>query len=142
MKTIINQLIAILLLIPLYAYANTEHNYWQCAAEDNSHYQWTMSGQYEREAINKAYEACKKQSQNPRTCKSTATLCDYFRDGHSTKPIWQCTALDQTAAAWESNPDTNRNDAALAAKAYCQSKSTLPASCYINLLTCRNLNEQ
>lgn len=144
MKSLLTYLTPLLLLVPLSAYSdsNTDHDYWQCIAEDEAHNQWNMLGKYEKEAINKAYDACKKQSQNPRSCISATTLCEHYINGHSTKPMWQCTAIDQAAAPWDSNIYPNRDDAALAAQAYCKSRSTLAASCYINLSTCRNLNEQ
>lgn len=140
MKALMIQISTILFLLSFGACANSQNNYWQCSAEDKNHYQWTMKGQYEKEAINKAYDACKKQSQNPRSCKSAIALCDYYSDGHNTSPIWQCTALDKAAQKWESNVYKKPQDAALAAKAFCQSKSPIPDSCYINLLTCRDLN--
>lgn len=52
--------------------------------------------------------------------------------------MWRCTAIDITAQPWESNFYSNRDDAALAAQAYCKENSTLPATCYINMVTCAN----
>lgn len=140
MKTIISSFIYIS-LFSVSAFSMQSNEYWQCIAEDESKTQWSFSSEYKKEAINKAYDDCKKQSQDPKTCRTAETLCDYIINGHSSKPIWQCTAIDQNAEAWNSNFYANKNDAALAAKAYCENKSKLPASCYINLLSCKNLNE-
>lgn len=65
--------------------------------------------------------------------------CELFIDGVSTSPAWQCSALDQMAKVWVNNPYPNRDDAALAAKAYCQDNSGFPDTCYVNLLTCKNI---
>ncbi len=58
----------------------------------------------------------------------------------STTPMWICTALDFTAEPWQSNLYPHRDDAALAAKDYCKQNSNVPDTCYINMVTCRNLN--
>ena len=50
--------------------------------------------------------------------------------------IWRCTALDQMAQSWVGHISANRDDAALDAEAYCQEHSSVPDSCYIDLLTC------
>jgi hypothetical protein len=55
--------------------------------------------------------------------------------------MWQCTALDQTGEPWQSNFYSQRLDAALGAKAFCKEKSSVPDTCYINLVTCINKNE-
>lgn len=131
-----------------------ENNYWQCTAYDSEEKQWIVKNAYERVAINKAFEACKKESRAPASCKATNESCDYFANGtNSNRPkvsvnmnrtfsdaMWQCTALDQMAKPWVGNPSSNKDDAALGAKAYCQQHSTVPDTCYINLLTCKNIN--
>ncbi len=117
-------------------------SYWECSAHDSESKQWDIRSIYERVASTKAFDACKKQSNVPLSCKTTRESCDYFAHGTSTRPMWQCTALDQKAKAWLGNVYTNKDDAALGAKAYCQEKSTVPDSCYINFITCKNLNER
>ena len=95
---------------------------------------------YQLAAINKALDACKKQSQFPANCKVAKARCEAFVNGISTRPMWQCTALDQMAKVWPSKIYVHRDDAAIAAKAYCQQGSSFPDTCYINLMTCKNLN--
>ena len=124
------------------AMINSGKSYWQCTASDGDEKQWVATGDYERSATNKAYEGCKKSSKLPLSCKVAKENCEAIINGVSTRPMWQCTALDQMAKAWPSSFYTHRDDAALAAKAYCQQRSSMPDSCYINLLTCKNLNEK
>ncbi|WP_133127790.1 hypothetical protein [Legionella nagasakiensis] len=119
-----------------------DDSYWQCSAYDQENNQWIAKSPYERTAINKAYDACKKQSRAPKTCKTAKESCDAIVKGRNIRPMWRCTALDSMAKAWMSDIYRHRDDAALGAKAYCQQRSTVPASCYINLLTCKNLNAQ
>ncbi len=116
--------------------------YWECITTDQTGHEWIAKDVYERVAANNAYDACKKQSDIPKTCKAAKEACEQFINGKSTKPLWQCTALDQHAKTWQSNAYANRDDAALAAKAYCQANSAVPGSCYINLITCTNLNKE
>lgn len=125
--------------IPLLSHAQADE--WQCSAQDSSDKEWIRKSPYERMAINLAFEACKKESAYPSTCHSAKNGCEAFIGGQSTRPLWRCTALDQLGKAWESNLYRQRDDAALAAKAYCLDNSGSPDTCYINLMTCRNLNE-
>ena len=115
--------------------------YWQCSAIDQDNKQWVSKHAYERMAINQALEACKKESQEPSGCKVAHEACEFFDHGVSTRPSWKCTALDQEAKPWASNPYPLRDDAAIAAKAYCKERSASPESCYVHLLTCINLNK-
>lgn len=115
--------------------------YWQCIVEDSANKQWTAKSPYQKIAINTAFAECKKESQYPASCKASKSNCEGFNLGKSTKPYWQCTALDLTAEPWKSNFYIQREDAALAAKAFCKANSTIPDTCYINLVTCRNINE-
>ena len=117
-------------------------SYWQCSVHDSEAKEWSFKSTYERVATNKAFEACKKQSNLPLTCKAAKESCDYFSDGINTRPLWQCTALDQKAKPWVSDVYMNKDDAAIGAKAYCREKSVSPDTCYIHLVTCKNLNEK
>jgi len=132
----------ILLFLSYQLYAENITDAWHCTAEDEAHKQWTSSSNYERAAVNKAFEQCKKESQFPESCKTSHNDCDYVVNGYSTKPMWQCKAMDQMAKIWPSNFYAQRDDAAIAAKAYCQQRSSFPDTCYINLITCKNVNEQ
>lgn len=130
-----------ILLLPLLTQANGSGN-WQCTARDGANKEWVKSSNYERIAINLAFEACKKESTLPTTCKTAKEECEAFIDGQSTRPMWRCIALDQMGKAWESNVYTQRDDAAIAAKDYCHDRSGFPDTCYINLMTCRNMNSR
>jgi hypothetical protein len=132
--------------LPLYAaetaVPTTESgSYYQCQSFDANDNQWVAKSAFELTATNKALEACKKESKDPKSCKTAKEYCEGYVNGISTRPMWQCVAFDQMAKAWKSNFYVRPDDAALGAKAYCQDRSALPATCYINMLTCKNLNE-
>ena len=113
---------------------------WQCTARDSTDKEWKASSDYERVAINHAFETCKRESSLPSSCKTSKQDCETFINGVSTRPLWRCIALDQMGKPWQSNLYPHRDDAAIAAKAYCQDQSGFPDTCYINLMTCKNLN--
>lgn len=129
----------IYLMPPLWA---NEAPYWRCTASDSDGKQWEEKSMYERAAISKAFDACKKQSQIPASCKADTGVCEGFDHGVSISPSWQCTALDQNAKPWLSHSYVNMDDAAMAAKSTCEQRSVSPDSCYINLSTCKNLNQR
>lgn len=116
-------------------------NYWKCITHDETNNQWTSQSIYQKVALNYAYAKCKRNSQIPATCRTSNTSCMRFIQGVDITPMWQCTALDRDALPWKSNLYPNREDAALAAQAYCKQKSSLPSTCFINLVTCLNKNE-
>lgn len=116
-------------------------SYWQCTIQDELRHQWHDANLYERVAMNKALEACKKESPVPMSCKMDKNNCSFYFNGQSTRPLWQCTALDHDAKPWQSSVHPSREEAALSAKEDCQSQSSLPETCYINLITCKNLNK-
>jgi hypothetical protein len=115
-------------------------NYWQCITTDRTNKHWTAVSIYQKIAQNFAFASCKKESTTPTSCKTSRQHCEQFIDGVSVQPMWECLALDRTAAPWRSNRYSNRWDAALGAKAYCQQKSVVPGTCYVNLVTCVNKN--
>ena len=116
-------------------------NYWQCTTHDAASKEWSSQSIYEKIALNFAYAACKKNSQVPATCRTSRADCQRYIHGVNVTPMWQCTALDREALVWRSNLYPHREDAALAAEAYCKQKSPVPYTCYINLITCVNKNE-
>lgn len=128
---------------PLWAESN---NYWQCMAHDALKKQWEAKSSYERVAANKAFETCKKESKVPTTCTAVQDSCNYFgkpiviTPGSSEGAIWKCTALDSAAHPWI-KMSSNRDAAALSAKSTCVQHSSVPDTCYINLLTCININK-
>ena len=133
-----------LILFPLTLFAHPlagTADSWTCHAEDSTNKQWAGAGSFERVATNKAIEDCKKQSEFPATCKTSKESCEAFINGATTRPMWRCTALDQFSKVWRSAIYTHRDDAALGAKDYCKENSSMPDTCYINLMMCHNLNE-
>ena len=127
----------LVLLMLILKPAWSDDNLWQCAVHDNKHKQWEARSAYERVATSKALEACKKESPVPASCTPTKESCDYYAQEKTSSSHWKCTALDHTAKLWVGNLSSNKDDAALNAKAYCQEHSSLPDTCYINLLTCK-----
>ncbi|ARG97545.1 hypothetical protein [Legionella micdadei] len=142
-KTLMTMLIIINSVLSTTVSAETlEGSFWRCTAFDGEDKEWTVDSSYEISAVNKAFEECKKQSKVPSSCKTAKEACEAFVNGKSTRPMWRCTALDQMAKTWLSNVYTHRDDAAIAAKAYCEQNSAFPDTCYINLMTCKNLNSR
>ena len=143
MNYFINYCFLLLLLICNATFAATLDNkslYWQCSSYDQHNKQWSVQNSYQKMALNLAFAACKKESTVPASCNASESACEGFNQNLSTKSLWQCTALDETAAAWLSNFYLQREDAALGAKAYCQEKSAVPDTCYIDMVTCMNIN--
>lgn len=135
------RILTFFLLLPFHLlWAGTSKS-WQCTATDAQSKQWIIRNHYERQATNEAYALCKKESQVPQTCTVAHEACEAFVNGVSTQIVWKCTALDRFAKPWISIAYRNRDDAAIAAKAYCEEQSQAPDSCYINLLTCKNSRE-
>lgn len=116
-------------------------DYWQCITTDNTNKQWAAQSIYKKVAQNTASAQCKQQSLTPASCRTPLSQCERFIHGLSISPMWVCTALDFHAIAWRSNEYTLRDDAALAAKDYCREKSSVPGTCYVNMVTCVNKNE-
>lgn len=149
LKFLIKSIGLCMLFNPLWA-AN-----WQCIAQDSEEKHWIAHSGYERTASNKALELCKKESHAPSTCSVPAETCSYLAQSNNPNPtivtsivrttsspnasLWQCTALDWRARAWLNRPAPNQDMAALSAKAFCQKHSSLPETCYVNLITCQNV---
>lgn len=142
-KTLIYKTLSYLIVILLYGLnpvvAATDGD-WECVVRDATNKEWVGKSNYQRSAMNHAMESCKKESSLPSTCKTPDDYCNSLTNGLSTRPMWRCFAFDRKAKSWGSTIYHHRDDAALAAKAYCQSHSTCPETCYINLLTCKNIN--
>ncbi|KTD23441.1 Uncharacterised protein [Legionella lansingensis] len=114
--------------------------FWKCKAHDAENRDWYGHNDYQLTAINRAFEACKRQSRVPATCKTSKQDCEMIVNGMSIRPMWRCVALDEAATPWMSNIYDDADDAAIAAKAYCQENSAIPETCYVYPFTCRNLN--
>ncbi|TAL58490.1 MAG: hypothetical protein EPN84_12885 [Legionella sp.] len=130
-----------IILLSSTAYADSNKDFWQCKTRDNTNLVWTAKSNFQKTATNLAYSACKKESNAPASCRTSTESCEYFAQGISTRPLWRCTALDLTAAAWKSAYYNHRLDAAFGAKQYCQNNSKVPTTCYVNMVTCYNQNE-
>jgi hypothetical protein len=115
--------------------------FWQCSIQDGAQLQWTSQSTYRKIALTLAYDACKKNSQSPASCRMRRIVCDHFIAGINISPMWRCAALDREANLWRSNLYPHREEAAMAAKAYCAHNSDIPRTCYVNLITCVNKNE-
>ncbi len=119
----------------------TQQSYWQCLSHDSMNMHWTVTSTYQKAALNLSYDQCKKASTNPKSCSMTVNECRYFRDGRDTTPMWQCTSIDRQAEAWKSTAYPSRDDAALGAQDYCKANSAVPETCFINTITCVNIND-
>ena len=115
---------------------------WQCISRDSSKQEWTANNAYQKVAMNLAFDACKKQSTNPKTCKASEEDCEGFHLGLSTRPYWYCVALDEEGSPWKSSYYRTRDDAAMAAKDYCRNNSSAPETCYMDFVTCININQR
>ncbi|MGL5743018.1 MAG: hypothetical protein ACRCXC_11035 [Legionella sp.] len=115
--------------------------FWQCTTHDATDMQWSAKSIYQKIALNFAFFQCKKNSKAPKTCKTSKVSCEKYINSLNVTPSWVCTALDRQALAWRSNRYPNRDDAALAAKAFCRQNSAVPGTFYINMVTCINKNE-
>lgn len=138
MKKMSGYIFIVSFLIHSYAWADVDDN-WRCTAHDKANHEWVAEGTYERIALNKAFDECKKASEFPVSCSIAKGDCESFTNGVTTSPMFQCTSLDQRGNPWVSNSYRNPDDALLAAKAFCHDRSPLPATCYSYPLFCRNV---
>jgi len=138
------KILFLFIFLPLIGFAMPINNnvYWVCKTHDNNNLEWSVKNSYKKVALNLAFDACKKQSKTPKSCKTSLNDCEGFQNGLSTKPLWRCTALERGAGHWLSNYYSNREDAAIAAKDYCKTQSSIPETCYVNLIGCTNANER
>lgn len=116
-----------------------ESSFWQCASFDREGKQWIAKSSFQRIALNKAFDLCKKGSPEPASCEVASQFCEATIKGYQA-PKWQCSAFDKMAHVFASDYYRNRDDAAVGAKQYCQHQSAFPDSCYIRLMTCRSNN--
>lgn len=115
-------------------------NYWCCTISDSTHKTWSEYSTYKLAAIAKVSDDCKKQSKDPLSCIILQNSCEHFIHGVSTRPLWRCLALDNRAARWPSNLENDQEAAISNAEAQCKNNSPVPETCYVNQITCRNLN--
>lgn len=128
--------------VPGFATPVLQGSYWRCTTLDSVSKEWTSTNTYQKLALNLAFAQCKKESTVPSSCKTSAADCEGFNMGRSTRTMWRCTALDQPAQAWRSIYYAHRDDAALAAKAFCRQESSVPDTCSINMITCTTNTEE
>lgn len=115
---------------------------WHCTATDQQQRFWTIDTPYEKVSQMKVLDRCRKESAVPTSCQVSHTTCDMTLHGVTQRPLWQCTAIDRKAHAWKSTVFSQQYEAVAAAKADCHNQSTVPLSCYVNLMTCVNLGHQ
>lgn len=116
---------------------------WRCTAHDRENLHWLAQSGWERSSRNMALDLCKKNSKYPGSCIAETDNCELFVNGLTTRPMWRCLALDIMAKPWPSSEiSQHRDHAALSAKAHCERKSGYPDTCYVNLMTCKNINER
>lgn len=130
----------ILLLLLCNSLFAAPDSYWQCMSQDKTNKQWFAKNNHKKAAVNLSFAACKKESASPASCKTSLLNCTGFNQGLSISPTWRCMALDRTAKPWQSVLYAQPLDAALGAKAFCKEHSTVPDTCYVNMVTCRNIN--
>ena len=130
----------LLIFMPLIGFTMPTQDYWVCKTHDRDQIEWAAKSTYQKIALNIAFDACKKRSHDPSTCKTSQEDCEGFHLGMSTKPFWRCTALDRAADHWRSNYYHHKDDAIMAAKAYWKDKSSTPGTCYVNVISCININ--
>ncbi|MBA2652233.1 MAG: hypothetical protein H0U73_08205 [Tatlockia sp.] len=108
-----------------------------CLTSDSENRHWLKISTYGLTAMNKSFDACKKESNFPTTCRVVKESCDLYIKEAAQETTWQCTALDFYGNPWRSTGSSKQDVTALAAKAKCRRNSLVPDSCYINLVTCR-----
>jgi hypothetical protein len=145
------KILLLLITLPLLhpAFADDEPGYWRCMAIDSSKKHWMAKSNYAITAHAKAMEACKQESKAPFSCEADKEACDFI-GAHSEEnddndeqshqhapPGWRCTAIDDNAKSWTSQPSPHQDEAYLNAKLRCQQESKLPDTCSVNVLTCQ-----
>ena len=131
----------IILSLALYFFAFSpsyaEEDQWQCVSMDYSEKKWIGFAAFQRAARQKALDSCKKNSVYPKSCILVKASC-LSPFSYKGKPdgLWVCTALDRNGSPWKSDGKIDRIASALAARAYCRAKSSIPYTCYINTVTC------
>ncbi|MFZ4076932.1 MAG: hypothetical protein ACOYKA_03005 [Legionellaceae bacterium] len=135
-------LLPLLIFFPPVAEGNLgDKNTWACTCRDKTELTWTIKSPYQRMAMNKALEECRKESVDPSTCKTALESCEFFLNQKSNHPLWRCTALDDSARPYISTIYSQMDEAALGAKINCTEHSAVPDSCTVNTVTCHDLNE-
>lgn len=135
-------LFSFLIFSQSFAQSNLEsQNAWACTCRDNNQLTWTIKSPYQRMAMNKALEQCRKESVDPSTCKTALESCEFFLNEKSKHPLWRCTAIDDSANPYISTIYSQMDEAAMGAKINCIEHSAFPGTCAVNTVTCHDLNE-
>ena len=112
-------------------------DFWNCKSSDARSNTWQAQSKYLKKALNLAYDGCKKASLVPKSCIMSRNNCLRYYNG--SKRLWQCSAIDFKAKLYPSSTMEVRYKAALDAKEYCKKKSSMPATCFINMATCKTI---
>jgi hypothetical protein len=115
---------------------------WQCITEDAQHHFWSAEHTFSKKAKYLSLDACKKMSKFPRSCAIIQSGCDLLEGGVSTRPYWVCTALDSFSNVFKNEPVPHKDSAILQAKLLCNRNSKVSDSCYVNPITCKNINDE
>ena len=142
MNQYINCCFLILISVSATCFAKSNDTYWECNSHDSANAKWTSRSIYHKIALNFSFAECKKNSKVPEGCEISDNNCAKFIRGVNVDPTWQCTSFDKKALAWRGSRYENREDAALTAQARCKQRSSVPSTCFINLVTCLNKNER
>ena len=119
-------------------HASANHN-WLCVAEDRYHHSWQSTGYHEQIALNRAFDACKKNSHLPFSCSVSQASCTAYDSKLLRTAGFQCVAIDKLATAWVGNTYRTPAKALMAAKRYCQNQSPLPDTCYTYPILCKTV---
>lgn len=138
MRKLCTLLLPLLFLIYTNVVQAQAPSYWQCYAQDSNGQHWPVNGGAKQAAINHAWQQCKSHSNSPASCQAAKEWCQFYYQGIAQVDLWQCTALDRMGKHWPSGYRSNRSNAYHAAKQTCQDHSTMPSSCYVRLMTCKN----
>ena len=83
-KLSVTMVLSLFIIHPIWAENDPNqaiNHYWQCMAHDNQQKKlWPGRSAYQQVAINKALEACKKESRAPLTCMPLKNDCDYYEN--------------------------------------------------------------
>lgn len=133
-----------LILISITGLNFASSNEWHCLIIDSDNKPYEASSDYKQTALNRAFEACKKNSQDPATCKLAQSRCvggNQVNGSPDIQQVWRCSALDNQAVLWKAESSAGPDRALLRAKARCMRESPVPLTCYAYHMFCKNITK-
>jgi len=106
--------------------------YWSCKGMDSSASTYTANAKFERQAITRALENCKKDSKYPISCKATPDMCQVFNP----TTTWRCAAFDNNGGNWHGEYVSSREGAISSAARSCHALSFTPSTCTVHVIAC------